>query len=362
MPAFDALSLTLPEWLAVMGCAQSLLILVYIVFRARNRAQALPAAAYFLSLAAAFALGFALRLDDFAPQIRLALWVARMLGPPLCVLLVVQTAEGGAPPPRRTFRVLLLVPLAAAAAFVMNGATGGCPLGDPLCPHLFDWLAWARTMAGAGALLVLWLRGSVFAQMRQAQGGNERYWLSLALVAMNVFSVVTSGMRFTGGLSDAEADGLHLLSGFAFVYLATTVLFRVYPAPLHLAPAPRALRHKPLSAEEEALAARIRVLMEQDKVYQEPAFSRAGLARELGVSESAVSRIINRAFGKSFPQLVNAHRVGDAKVLLQNPAIAVHTAAAESGFNSVASFNRIFREATGITPSAWRAAHVKKTF
>jgi AraC-like DNA-binding protein len=362
MPDIGAFSLSLAEWLAVTGLAQSLLILVFIVLRAHNRAQSLPAAAYFLSLALAFGLQLALRLDDYAPDIRLALWAARTLGPPLCVLLVVQMAEGGAPPPRSTFRVLLLVPLAALAAFGLNGATGGCPPGPPLCARLFDWLSWTKAVTGALALLVLWLKGGVFTRMRQVRGGTERYWLSLALVAMNAFSVAVSVARLSGAMTVGESDNLHLLSGLAFVYLATTVLFRVYPPPLHLSVEPRTLRQKGLTPEEEAVAARARELMERDKVYQEPSFSRADLARELGVSESTLSRIINRTFGKSLPQLINAYRVEDAKALLQNPGIAIHVVAKESGFNSVASFNRIFRDSTGITPSAWRGAHLKKTF
>src|SRR4051812_30449220 len=120
MPDIGGFSLTLAEWLAVTGLAQSLLILVYIVMRAHNRAQALPVAAYFLNLALSFGLQLALRLDDFTVQLRLALWATRTLGPPLCVLLVVQLAEGGAAPPRRTFRVLLLFPLATLTAVALN--------------------------------------------------------------------------------------------------------------------------------------------------------------------------------------------------------------------------------------------------
>lgn len=67
-----------------------------------------------------------------------------------------------------------------------------------------------------------------------------------------------------------------------------------------------------------------------------------------------MSRVINVAFGKSFPRLLNEFRVDDAKRMLHDPAIAIQVVAAEVGFNSLASFNRAFREITSITPTQYR--------
>ena len=67
---------SLIEWLALTGLAQSLLILVYIIFRVRNWRQASVALAYFTFLAFAFGLQFALRLDDYENYIRLGLGFA----------------------------------------------------------------------------------------------------------------------------------------------------------------------------------------------------------------------------------------------------------------------------------------------
>ena len=40
--------------------------------------------------------------------------------------------------------------------------------------------------------------------------------------------------------------------------------------------------------------------------------------------------------------------------MLHNPEIAIQVVAFEVGFNSLASFNRAFREITGKTPSEYR--------
>src|SRR5262249_27503868 len=93
------------------------------------------------------------------------------------------------------------------------------------------------------------------------------------------------------------------------------------------------------------------------KLYHEPTFSRADLARELHVSENTLSRVINVAFGKSFPRLLNEFRVDDAKRMLHSHDIPIQIIATEVGFNSLASFNRAFRELTSITPSQYRQAN-----
>ncbi len=143
--------------------------------------------------------------------------------------------------------------------------------------------------------------------------------------------------------------------GIAFAYLVTTTLFRVYPLPVAIHSGARASQ---LSEEEKQIADKVRSLMELEKLYQEPTFSRADLAREVGTSENTLSRVINSAFGKSFPRLLNDFRVEDAKRMLQDPDIPIQVLAFEAGFNSLASFNRVFREVTGETPSRYRSSTV----
>jgi len=91
-----------------------------------------------------------------------------------------------------------------------------------------------------------------------------------------------------------------------------------------------------------------------EKVYHEPAYSRADLARECEVSEAALSRIINLHFSKTFPQLMNEHRIEDAKRMLKETDASVRTVAGEVGFNSLATFNRVFKELTGSSPGQFR--------
>ena len=356
LPLYSA-TFSLVEWLAITGLTQCLLILVYIFFRVRRWRQAALAIAYFLVLALAFAFQFALRLSDFEPQIRLGLWFFWMAGPPLSYLLILQVARMIELPSARDFLALLPLPFSLVAVLTARNATHFCGDDISLCARVFDWLYILGGASGALCLLALWAHRGLFSDMKSARGGGERYWLVLSLILMNVFILAVHFMYLFDKIERARADSLLVTVGIAFVYLATTTLFRIYPPPVQLGSRTQRWKAETLSDDEEALVLKITDLMTLDKVYQEPAFSRSDLARELHVSETILSRVINSAFGKSFPKLLNEFRVEDAKKMLENPDIAINVIATEAGFNSLASFNRVFREITGKSPSSYRNEH-----
>src|SRR3954465_14613166 len=103
MSSLFASTFNVTEWLAVSGLALSVLIIVHIVLRVKSWEQASLALAYFIMLGLAFGLQFALRIEEYEQPIRLVLWFVRMMGPPLCYLLVLQIAKGADVPERRHF-------------------------------------------------------------------------------------------------------------------------------------------------------------------------------------------------------------------------------------------------------------------
>ena len=62
---------------------------------------------------------------------------------------------------------------------------------------------------------------------------------------------------------------------------------------------------------------------------------------------------------KSFPQLLNEKRVETAKTLLLDTDASIKIVAQEVGFNSLPSFNRVFKEVEGQSPSSYRKFMVK---
>ncbi|MBS0295771.1 MAG: AraC family transcriptional regulator [Proteobacteria bacterium] len=119
----------------------------------------------------------------------------------------------------------------------------------------------------------------------------------------------------------------------------------------------------PLAGEtpaERSLAARLRTLMEVERAYLDPELSFPAFVARAGAPERTVRRFINHRLGHAhFRTYLNGYRVAEARRLLADPTrcddklIAI---ALDSGFASLASFNRVFRAEEGSTPSDYRAA------
>jgi AraC-like DNA-binding protein len=95
-----------------------------------------------------------------------------------------------------------------------------------------------------------------------------------------------------------------------------------------------------------------------EKCYLNPDLSLGSLAGHLGVSAAVLSATINTYYGKNFRNLINDYRVEEAKRKLGDPALShlsVLGIALESGFNSEASFYRIFKQHTSLSPAAYAA-------
>ena len=86
--------------------------------------------------------------------------------------------------------------------------------------------------------------------------------------------------------------------------------------------------------------------------------SLAQLAAESGLSALAFTRAFRRQFGCGVGAYVRAERVELAKRALAESNSTVSTIAAELGFADQAHLTRVFRDATGWTPAAFRRAMV----
>ncbi len=346
----DQLRFSIPEILSLLGVAQCVYLIVYMLFRAGRISRAGLPLAYFLVLAFAFLSDFA--QDKIAPFFHYYFyfqWAAWFIGPPLSVLLVIQIAQIYKTPPLKHYRILFLVPLAFAIAAFVTPDVEGCRKLLP-CEDMQKALNLTGLLAGGLSLLSLWLNRSLFTGMNDRKTGKDRYWLVLAIIFINVAFMAAMLVSVSAHVDDGQVMLMRTVIGLGFVYLVGTSLFRIYPQAVLIAPE----KSEKLSPEEQAIAAKVEKLLTEDKVYQETSYGRTELARECNTSESVISKVINVHFQKSFPQIINERRVQDAKRLLGQTEANIKTIAEEVGFNSVASFNRAFREIAGESPSTYR--------
>lgn len=126
-----------------------------------------------------------------------------------------------------------------------------------------------------------------------------------------------------------------------------------------------ARRAAPPTQHDSRLAERLRVLVEDERIALDPELTFARFVAAMGASERTVRRLINHQLGYDhFRTFLNAHRMEEARRRLSDPTRAQEkliVVAMDSGFASLASFNRVFQEVEGCAPSTFRTAALRHT-
>jgi len=106
---------------------------------------------------------------------------------------------------------------------------------------------------------------------------------------------------------------------------------------------------------------RLTELMTKQQLYLNPVLKVDDVAAELLISEKTLSSLINQNLGKNFNDYVNEYRIAEVKLKLSDPRNRNFTIAAiafDCGFNSLATFQRVFKQFTGITPSKFQNSNI----
>ncbi|CAG4999953.1 HTH-type transcriptional activator RhaR [Dyadobacter sp. CECT 9275] len=117
------------------------------------------------------------------------------------------------------------------------------------------------------------------------------------------------------------------------------------------------------NAQSNTMFEKIRTYVIHEKVYQDPDLSIQSLAKQMQLTARELSQIINEQSGTNFSDWVNCLRIEDAKKRIiseeyQNQKIAA--IAFDSGFNTLSSFNAVFKTKTGYSPTEYKNMHLLK--
>lgn len=100
-------------------------------------------------------------------------------------------------------------------------------------------------------------------------------------------------------------------------------------------------------------------LMQKEKLFLHETLSLRTLSARLQMDPNLVSFVLNNGLRKSFSDYVNEFRIEEMKRKMEDPAYShykIIEIAYECGFNSKATFNRVFKNVTGKSPSVYRKA------
>lgn len=109
--------------------------------------------------------------------------------------------------------------------------------------------------------------------------------------------------------------------------------------------------------QDIAIMEQLEELMNVQKIYRNSNVTLDTLTAQLGFSRHYISRAVNRCARKNLSAYLNDYRIKEAIRIMSDKECAhlsVDGIAMDSGFNDRKSFHRIFKQYTGLTPSAFK--------
>mgnify|MGYP001140646904 FL=1 len=170
-------------------------------------------------------------------------------------------------------------------------------------------------------------------------GYQQRWWLNLLTAIVTLF-IGTKGY-FTDTTKLNKLD------------------FSFSPKTIGIPEEASSIEHKSVSEEDIAT---VNHLMVEQKAYLNPELNLSDLAKLANMSRGQLSETINSGYNKNFNDFVNSYRVEAFKKMLKEnkqQQLSLLGIAQECGFNSKATFNRVFKKLTRFSPTEYLKTQLK---
>ena len=176
---------------------------------------------------------------------------------------------------------------------------------------------------------------------------------------VNVVEVLVMGERWDAHLRTLTEVAILLVTFAVSAALYAFANPHLFAPPMRTEPDRLPTPDEAEPAPTSPLALRLRQHMMQERPYRTDGLTIAALAAQLGEQEYRLRRLINGELGfRNFTAFLNSYRLAEVREALADPAqrdVPILTIALDAGFGSLGPFNRAFREAEGMTPTAYRA-------
>jgi len=169
-----------------------------------------------------------------------------------------------------------------------------------------------------------------------------RVWFAAAIAMVLTVSILAERIAIAAGVDSRDTIWITYSFTLPIVIWAVLWLTRLHPEALAFQSKPKGVTQVSQNIEPRDI-----------KVHK-----KLVTAQHLDVPAHQLRALINRSMGyQNFAAFVNHYRIRDVKRALADPKngrIPILTLAMDSGFSSLAPFNRAFKKSVGITPTEYR--------
>ena len=189
-----------------------------------------------------------------------------------------------------------------------------------------------------------------------------RFLLIISFIAYSMISalyIVDSALNLMP-FKTLQVLGFSIASTFIIVIgffgLKQGDLFASVPVPDEVITVKEKIESNGVSKGDEKFVAELLEFMREKRPFLNPELNLESLSSSLKVTQDYLSGVINGSLNMNFYDFVNHYRVEEFKSLCKDPVkrkLTIIALAFDSGFNSKATFNRVFKKSTGLTPSEY---------
>ncbi len=350
--------LTWYQALQLAALGPCLFILFFLCVTAHTISKIVVPLLYFISLFCCFLLPLG-ELLGFDRAVQGALLAGKGTNAALSFLLIIEFMTGRIPPP--AYWAILALPLLGGSSIdyvvLVHKGEEIC-IYEHLCalPVIFKQLyeIFASSLIFLLTIALCHRLGTMLE--KDTHQTKNKYAIIIALIFLNL-GILAIKLAYASGHADMEhAEMAVTIVRIGFIYLVLTSVFRIFDRTFDIGYERMPTMHpsKESIVKDSALAENIKKLLREERIYRTTELTREALAKKLAVTENYLSRVINQHFSQNFNMLINQCRIDEARERLANETTPVTTIAFEVGFNSIPSFNRVFKQATGVSPSEYR--------
>jgi len=194
------------------------------------------------------------------------------------------------------------------------------------------WLTWVTV--GAVALWILALSGYIYNNINQAHKTLLYDFYVLSFLSLYLFVLAFVAFKYTDIFHKKRDEDI--------------------PTKLEDEEVVKELEKK-VDLDNDDLSSLLNI-MDAKKPYLDPLLSINKLSEITRLPQYKISKILNTSLNQNFYDFINTYRVNEVKQRLKDGEaenFSILGIANDCGFNSKASFNRVFKKITGSTPTAY---------